>query len=395
MSDANGASSRHREEKDSRFVRTGRYLLSAAWLVYALFFVAGLIGFWVFFTPTTIEGTLRELKSGGSITLVQNSVWKLALMLSIATNLVTVSSFELIKRFLEWSREVIAARTEFNQFWGDRASARGSDGGVILLQEENIEEATKPLSPEASLHFDESHAGDKFNRFFKARIWVNKFDMEAAKHIRAVFWKRGYRPPEMNNDYAIPSGAPFVVSVGLFSDKTKEFVKDYSGSKDLVSIIQTEKDGDAVQIRIEDAETPAFSQVRSKPIVLIPDGWDREKWIDGKSTYDAAIILRHTIATENKNGSSRLIRFVIAGFTEHGTEAAGRYLAENWKDLHERFWRAGLPGRKGDFFLVITGKLNSTDQWSEDHKFTLTPQKMQHMHVNLAPDERLPAGRSV
>ena len=82
-----------------------------------------------------------------------------------------------------------------------------------------------------------------------------------------------------------------------------------------------------MQILGKDAETAAFSQVKSEPVVLIPKGWDRENWIAGKSTYDTAIILRHTKGITTGTDSSRLIQFVIAGFTEHGTEAA-------W----QRFW---------------------------------------------------------
>jgi hypothetical protein len=375
-----------RESKDNWIFKLGRYLLSVTWLIYVVVLLVGLFGFWKAFQPTRIEGTLNELKNGGHISLLQSSVWVPALLLSVATTLVTVSVFELLKKLLETFLDFIAARMAFNQFWGDKASKHGADG-VILLKEENIEEATKKLLSGTSVLFDKSHVGEDYNRFFKARIWVNKFDVEAAKHIRAVFWNLGYQPPEMQNNDSIPASAPFVVSVGLFSDKTKDFVREYSGVKKLIEIIQTEKDGDAVQIRGADAETAAFSQVRSEPVVLIPSSWDRKDWIAGKSTYDTAIILRHTKQLTTGTGSSRLIQFVVAGFTEHGTEAAGKYLGANWRDLHDRFWRTRLRGREGDFFLVITGKLNSTDKWSEDHRFTLTPQKMEEMHVNLTPGD--------
>jgi hypothetical protein len=323
---------------------------------------------------------------GNKLSLNQNSVWFPVLLLSIATTLVTVSVFELLKLALEWTRSYISTRMAFNRFWGDGASTSGNNG-VILLQEENIEETVKGFAP--SVSFAEPTIGETQNRFFKAITWVNKWDAEAAKHIRSAFWIPGYRPPEMQHirgseSYTALPNTPFVVAVGLFSEQTKGFVQDYSGDKKLIKIVQT-KDGDALEIFRGLVNVPQSLQVAgSEMLQLTPKLWNRDGWTKDASTTDFAMILRHT---QLRSDSTRLVRFVVAGFTEQGTEAAGRYLAKQWLALYRRFWNGSASNdRRGDFFIVIVGKSNNTKDWAEDPGLNpITPGTIMKTYRELVP----------
>jgi len=266
----------------------------------------------------------------------------------------------------------------FNEFWGTGASTRGNEG-VILLQEENIEKAIHKLGG-TSISFDQATIGGNANRFFKAITWVNKWDAEAVKHIRAAFWQLGYAPPEMQHimssqSYTPLPTAPFVVSVGLFTEETKRFVKAYSGNNNLIDIIQTER-GDAIEIyRALVADTDSLQSTGSEMLTLTPKHWERTKWTASEPTMDFGIILRHTITRQD---STKLMRFVVAGFTEQGTEAAGKYLAREWRHLHQRFWsQPEKTGRRGDFLIVVVGRSNDTNSWAEEPGINpITPQLM-------------------
>src|SRR5579884_3639788 len=150
------------------FFGLGRRLHSAPWLIYVIVLILGGLTTWMIFSPLQLEGTLKLLKGGGEISLKQKSAWIVALLLSVATTLVTVIVFELLKLLLERLQASIATRMAFNQFWGNGASKRGNEG-VILLQEENIEETVKKLVPAAQ--FDKPQIENVSNRFFKAVTW--------------------------------------------------------------------------------------------------------------------------------------------------------------------------------------------------------------------------------
>jgi hypothetical protein len=366
----------------------GRRLHSAPWLIYVIVFILGAGGSWLTFAPTRMTGGLEK---SGAISLQQRSVWWVVLALSITTTLVTVSMFELLKLILEQVRSFLATRMAFNGFWGIGASTRGNEG-IILLQEEDLEETVSKLTGGQALFAKAKTATTNDNRFFKAITWVNKWDAEAAKHIRAEFWKLHYAPPEMKHirsaeSYAAPPSAPFVISVGLFSAETRRFIKEYSGEKNLIEVTQTEE-GDAIVLfhsLVADTDGLRCTGSDLNMRTLIPEGWDRPKWAKGDATNDYAIISRHTLT---KQDSPRFVRFVVAGFTEHGTEAAGKYLGRHWRSLHQKFWsNPELSGRRGDFFLVIQGRSTDTDNWVEAPGINpITPQLMAETHRILIPN---------
>jgi len=357
----------------------GRVLHSAQWLIYVIVLVLGIVASQFVFKPTRIEGYLKQLQNGGSISLTQQSDWLGTLSFLVTTTLVTVSVFELLKLALERFRFYVATRLAFNEFWGIGRSTGGNQG-VILLQEENIEDAVTKLAQTEHV-FGKPQIDRAANRFFKAINWVNKWDAEAAKHIRAAFWRQGFRPPEVQHIKSTESytAAPdtFVVSVGLFSEETKRFVRAYSDGKELIDITQTER-GDAIELfhsLTSDSDYLEYSKDSDKGMRQVtPKGWNRNKWIHNEPTMDFAIILRHTV----RQHSTKLVRFVVAGFTEQGTEAAGKYLSKEWRNLHRTFWAERSSDRRGDFFVVIVGKSNETDCWTQDPAIIpITPPRME------------------
>ena len=50
------------------------------------------------------------------------------------------------------------------------------------------------------------------------------------------------------------------------------------------------------------------------------------------------------------------VLFLLGGFTEHGTYAAGDFLATRWYDLWRRYSKEQPADNQGDFLLIIYGK---------------------------------------
>jgi hypothetical protein len=94
---------------------------------------------------------------------------------------------------------------------------------------------------------------------------------------------------------------------------------------------------------------------------------------ENEDVRDYALILRHTQMEDDY----RHIRLVLAGFTERGTAAAGRYLAEHWRDLYSDHVKGHLTdGCLGDFLIMIEGpsRPESVGKWKEDRDFkAITP----------------------
>jgi len=91
--------------------------------------------------------------------------------------------------------------------------------------------------------------------------------------------------------------------------------------------------------------------------------------------------LRH--CHKNSEGS-RLVTFVLAGFTERGTAAAGAYLAQNWKSLviHHK-----LGTSLDNFLLVIEGPSDWSNikEWAPDPKLhPITPSRLKDIAPQLS-----------
>jgi hypothetical protein len=290
----------------------------------------------------------------------------------VAMALITVSIFELFKVSLHWVIYNWSFRKTFDQFFGDNASSHTSKG-VIILQSDEIQTLLRKLIGEP-IKITAEH------RSFKARVWVNRWDVEGAKLLREAFQTRRLDAPEfqpVDHKFSpkIAPDAPFAISMGLgFTDFTKELTEDLPWLR----IKCDSQHGDCVFLKQElippglqmlcphdkkntDIDADGFTR-------LLPDNWDLQKWLDSpRESRDFAIILRRTLI---RTDGQRQVRFVLAGFTEIGTAAAGKFLAEKWPDLWKKYVRKELKtDSRGDFLAIVEGPSDASAVWSEDPYF--------------------------
>jgi hypothetical protein len=130
------------------------------------------------------------------------------------------------------------------------------------------------------------------------------------------------------------------------------------------------------------------SRISARP----ESGFDLKSWLENpEDVRDYAIILRHT---QPEQHGRRQVLFVVAGFTEIGTAAAGHYLARNWRELCEKHvhGRCHDPRLRGDFLIVIEGPSNAgkIGDWAEDKSLSaITPEKLQEHRIQCKWTERL------
>ncbi|MQA28728.1 MAG: hypothetical protein GEU82_02655 [Luteitalea sp.] len=366
--------------------------------VFLCLFLGGLALWAVLFhvlPPTRFAGGNDDAQATTQVGLIlwrdfylsQRSSFWASLAAACATAVITVSVFELLKCLMEFWMGIVSARRAFDQFFGEDAS-HPNRAGVVVLQVERIDDT---LAHQMAADFTAKMSSADANRFFKARMWINRWDAEGAKAIREAFQKSGYNPPELTHaDRGIPPDfgplVPFEMSMGLgFSEETIAAVKRVCDP--WMRIRQTDV-GDTVELlnhlvppnlnRLErapaDPGTPGFTQLR-------PKGWELTTWLDSpENARDYAIILRHT----NPNSKHRRVLFVLAGFTEYGTAAAGHYLASHWQELWQAYVKTSVRGSAlGDCFIVVEGPSGGGrfSEWAVDPNLPpLTPENLFMVH---------------
>jgi hypothetical protein len=279
----------------------------------------------------------------------------------ISTSLVELSRSE-------WKRK---KSKQFEKFFGVHT---GGGRGHIVLKDDRVDTvlrgsgATQPLMTRLMT-----------TRFRKARRWINAHDVDGARAVRDAFREMNFTPPELtmggfDGGYD-HSQAPLVICMGLgFTDESINIIGHCKGW--MIADPET-KNGDAIGLdrRLcgdpEDFERTEIGKDGYKR--LFPLGWNLDTYLKvpdrlpeesgttaiEPTSKDYAIILRHT-EEPSADGSQR-IWFVVAGFTAHGTSAAGRYLARNWRKLATRHIKENGRDGDGDFLEVIVGNSGASN----------------------------------
>ncbi len=286
-----------------RFLRS---LLTQRFIVYVvlcLFGLAALVGLFIFGPPTYIVPDAIHAQSNNvvgqtawhDVLLIQKSSLLTLLLIPMATIMITVSLFEIIKYAAEFAVGYWTGQHRFDEFFGDKASSNGKNG-VSFLEPTDIPTLLELISPGISTNMDRPEK----NRFFKARQWVNRWDTEGAKAIREMFQERGYDPPELSHSLQdVDVTTPFAFSMGLgFTEETGRVVQE---ACDPWLRISKSGSGDWIELRhqlLPDSVTLFKGTERSKGKEfreVIPDAWDQTKWVaHPEQVRDYAIILRHT-----------------------------------------------------------------------------------------------------
>lgn len=359
-------------------MRAFRRFITSKLTVYVLLAAVGVSVFWLVLTylpPAPTVGDSTTIKAADEVgktawkdfALVQRSHWWVTVLTSIATVMITVSIFELLKAAAEHLISFYSAGRAFDAFFGDGASQPGRQG-VVILQAAQIDVLAETVLP----GFRKSMSSAQQNRFFKARTWINRWDAEGAKAIRETFQRLGYNPPELrhtdlNETVQIGPEVPFEISMGLgFTDETTRTVEHVC--KPWMRISKTEL-GDAIELKnqlVPDRAEHFDKIVDGEFTRLLPKNWQLDAWLQKpEEVRDYAIILRHT----RRQGNYRQVLFLVAGFTERGTAAAGQYLAANWHELWSKHVK-GSTNRSGlgDFLVVIEGPSGTNDisKWAPD-----------------------------
>ena len=355
--------------------------------------VIGLVCIWIavrISRPSLITGspTKPNLTVGATrwedVRLYQNSDTRLTLLLGFGTALVSVVAIKFLENAMSQALRRKKSK-KFVRFFG-AGSLSKNERGHIILQADDIGTLMQDLTGKDSptdLAIKDALELPTNNRLFKARQWVNARDAKSAKIVRDELRRQEFPTPEMyiigrgnsSDPFREHTSAPYIISMGLaFTDTTKSTAKAVNPNEFCFYIKPDTERGDAIVVNgnyisktDEDFET-------SKPIVigkreffeLFPCGWKIQDWKDGKKDLkDYAVIIRHTATVPDPAGISprKQVRFVLAGFTEDSTVAAGRYLANRWEMLHDRY--VSIEGG-GDFVAVIPGKAQSEHTWPSD-----------------------------
>jgi hypothetical protein len=272
----------------------------------------------------------------------QQSPWWAAAASTVGLSILTVFLTEFLSTtFKAYVRE--RQEKEFEAFFGAR---RSKDAGCIVLQADGIDVLVSQLMGTSDSDITKRLDQPISNRFFKARTWINVQDAEAASAIRDVFRELKFPIPEIvpqsHNGVPEVTDRPYVIITGLgFTDATHALVEKACGG--WLRIMKDTPQGDVVGLNpyLHAAKVPDFNPVPADGYTqLFMEHWniddyktvtsDSTKERTAKTSPDYAIVLRNC----DDDGT---IRFVVAGFTAHGTAAAGRYLAKNWAQLYGRY----------------------------------------------------------
>ena len=310
---------------------------------------------------------------------------------------VSISEFFLkqVPKLVKEQREVA-----FDQFFGTTYSDKL---GHILLQADRIDKlirelSSDPKSIESLINEPVPSPGAKAksNRLYEARRWVNAHDADASRSIREAFRVMERSPPELyveDHKPHLSDGAPFIISTGLgFTENTDEVFRKvcegwmiYDPASDCGDVV-------AIHQKVYPGGSPDFEPpgecVRGSYLKLLPRDWKRDEYLSlsdqlregfsGEARHtssalpnDYAILLRHTDETLKQ------VRFVVAGFTAHGTAAAGKYLADHWDSLWETYVKGHANSSDGDFCQLIVGMSEDPGSWRPaENAVMLTPRHL-------------------
>jgi hypothetical protein len=340
--------------------------------------------------PSKITAKLKNQKvsdtNWNDVVLYSETGVGTTILIGIGVGLFSYLIAEVVVTFIKQNvRSQSEAR--FVAFFGRDSLSRAERGRIILQAdrfERLVEELTGESSPTASAVTAALNL-PKNNRLFKARRLVNARDAEGAKIIREELRKQKFPTPELKiiehqkgtadkrDPFEEFLAAPYVISMGLgFTETTKAVVKEIGLT------IDTTDSGDAIVIprkgtlweydnlRLESVEEK--DKKEAKYARVFPKDWDRDKWERGEADVkDYAVIIRHTARV----GKGEQTRFVLAGFTEDGTVAAGRYFALRWDNV---LWDIYSKSRKhgtGNFLAIISGLSTSSNTWPGDPDITI------------------------
>lgn len=417
--------------------------------IYSTIFVIGII----IFTFAFFWMPPAEFSNSGSKTIIENSLPQIStnldnnlrwievrnktiftelLVAGVGITLATVASFEILKFLIEYFLYFVTFGNKFDRFFGDGASRHSRDG-IILLQSDKTQDlfvdpkAEEELKPKIYSH----------SRCFKARHWVNRWDMEGARRIRDCFLKEGLQAPSLHpadheerNEGNVVNDAPFVITkpawkeapfiiaMGLgFTELTDHLTENLPWLK----IEKQSPCGDLIQLwhRFLRENTPGlqpknhlqvphfilgsnsyeYAPGEKRDLVrILPDPnpgqntWDIETWSKTASACsDYGIILRRTyIVPKTKK---RKVFLVVAGFTEIGTAIAADYLANKWEYLEADFVGKNKSKKNnyGDFLIVITGKSNLEQAHTWERSIQLTPPQVNEEWRQHADTEGWPS----
>jgi hypothetical protein len=298
------------------------------------------------------------------------------------------------------------------EFFGDGTLKRG---GAIVLQSDPIEdllgtlvpdlvrEAAKlqglpepPVLTEEQLQTLAHGTIKPSTRFYKARTWINKWDTEGAQAIREEFQAHSINPPKLIlSDHNLPDpieSPPFQISMGLgFTEQTDTILEI---CHPWMRVSRELESGDALslhqKLRPKPHRPPSCLRLAESDEVdffrILPCDWEPSTYLNrwlalrkhpNKKVWDYAMILRYT---ELRPNGERQVFFVVAGFTERGTAAAGHYLASQWEVLYEKLVKDEVHNKSlGDFLIVIAGisRPEKFGGWSEDQNFpAITPRTL-------------------
>lgn len=332
---------------------------------------------------------------------------------AVSLSLITVCLYELLRITVAlWiHRFEIAKKAE--EFWGVPCQEFGARGLICLQSEETNTLRVHCTSGEST---DEQWTSQRSSprppRALKARTWVNRWDAKGAREILISFREHrldNYLPDieyirvmpdkdvslasqDLATEEFVTRGkavgdAPFIISMGLGFSKSSDAILN-SISDWLIKAIDSEF-GDCVYIREPALSKDTVSRrerrnVRLERLTeneqrrltrgapssrddfcrLIPIDWTLDGWLksradnasqDGSQLRDYALIVRNTIQ-EDSTGKVIQVQFLLGGFTEVGTAAAGAYLARNWLKLWGAHVKDKINGQsRGDFVVIISG----------------------------------------
>lgn len=321
---------------------------------------------------TTAQGELRAAESR-----FETPLWKF-LANGLLLSLTAVACYEIVNvAFNHWVSRAREWRA-LSDFFGVDVELYSS-AGQIVLQEDNID---KVLTDSGFTNATAIIDGSPKNRLYKARRWANAFDAEGAWRIAEIFRASDLEPPavliEKRGDNPLRAESRFQIAMGLGFHSASGQVFSELGVG-WIGIAHHDRCGDALQLserllpvkEMESIEILKDDTTQLK--TLMPRGWKHSTWKNGSSESDYAVIVRH--ASHDRGVP---VRFVVAGFTEHGTSAAGRYLHKNWRELNRKFVTSkdGRAGR-GNFLILIAGTSDRLDSWDLVHGFTpITPRRL-------------------
>lgn len=268
-----------------------------------------------------------------------------------------------------------------DEFFGTDASTRTSEGEIVL-QADFVDKFVK----ETKTDFNTLPK----NRMFKARNFINRWDAQGAREVGMIFRVEYLDAPDYvfgatKTSELIDPGkdCPFRFCMGLgFHTATMGHIDKFWGG--ILKVQVDNQYGDVVIVRTEkwklDDAPSKITKTFSKDnewITLTPNEWDVISWntrktSDGKKgvdLYDYAIILRRA----TKEGGKVRTEFVLAGFTEVGTAAAGFYMRRNWEQMYRDYVRRDPDN--GSFGIIICGPSDSEkfDEWKEYGTWRMTP----------------------